>query len=251
MKIAMAQMACVQSEKNRNVAHVLQLLDRATAFRADLVVLPECSDLGWLADAACEEAEPIDGPFITKVREWAREHSIWISIGWTERDKNHVYNAAVLIDCVGRPVLHHRKIHVLDIAQHLYRRGTSLRVVDTEFGRIGMDICADSWVDHNTKAMADMGAWLVVSPCAWASPAGKEEETSLSHQKHYQDRTTERDIVLVGVSGVGDLTEGPWAGQLLQGNSLAYGPGGRQLCRGQTSEEEVLTIDVSPPGSTA
>ena len=66
------------------------------------------------------------------------------------------------------------------------------------------------------------------------------------HQKHYTDRTTERDITLVGVSGVGELTEGPWRGMVLQGNSLAYGPGGEQLCRGKTNEEELLLVDVFP-----
>jgi len=40
------------------------------------------------------------------------------------------------------------------------------------------------------------------------------------------------------------VTEGPWKGRVLQGNSLVTGPGGTPLLTGPTNEPALLTVTL-------
>lgn len=53
---------------------------------------------------------------------------------------------------------------------------------------------------------------------------------------------------MVGVSNVGRMTGGPWAGRRCIGCSLAVGPGGAVPARGPYGEraEAVVCVDVRP-----
>jgi hypothetical protein len=58
-------------------------------------------------------------------------------------------------------------------------------------------------------------------------------------------------MTVIGVSNVGWLSAGPWAGRKCIGASLAVGPGGEILARGPYGESaEALipvSVDVRPP----
>ena len=43
-------------------------------------------------------------------------------------------------------------------------------------------------------------------------------------------------MYIISPNGVGAVTEGPWKGRLLQGNSLVTGPNGEGLLKGPTNE---------------
>jgi predicted amidohydrolase len=95
----------------------------------------------------------------------ARRHHRWISAGCLEKDGDKVYNSAVIIDRSGRIVLKHRKIDTLPwLTKDLYDLGNpeDIRTVDTEFGRLGLTICADNFNLKNPQRVADQGAWLLI-----------------------------------------------------------------------------------------
>ena len=46
-------------------------------------------------------------------------------------------------------------------------------------------------------------------------------------------------------NGVGSVTEGPWKGRILQGNSLVTGPNGDALLQGPTNQPAFLTFRLS------
>jgi predicted amidohydrolase len=48
----------------------------------------------------------------------------------------------------------------------------------------------------------------------------------------------------VAANGVGPVTQGPWKGRVLQGNSLVVGPDGRKLLEGPTHQPALLTAVV-------
>ena len=54
------------------------------------------------------------------------------------------------------------------------------------------------------------------------------------------------DVTVIGVSHVGRLTAGPWAGRKVIGRSLAVGPGGEVLARGPYGEhaEALVVVEV-------
>ena len=55
-------------------------------------------------------------------------------------------------------------------------------------------------------------------------------------------------MTVIGVSNVGPITGGPWAGRKCIGCSLAVGPGGEILAEGPYGEaaEPVMCVEVQP-----
>jgi predicted amidohydrolase len=227
------------------------MIRRAGELRCDFVVLPECLDLGWTCPAARELAEPVPGPRTARLAAAAREAGLHVAAGITERDGARIYNAAVLIAPDGEIVRKHRKINELDIAHHVYARGESIGVAPTPFGPVGLDICADNFPETPElgQAIALMGARLLLSPCAWAVDADHDNQREPYGElwlTAYGRHARESGLTIAGVSSVGWLTGGPWAGRKCIGCSLAVGPSG-VLARGPYGEraEEFLWFDLN------
>ena len=250
----MAQILVEGGRPDANLARAAAAVREAAATGCRLVVLPECLDVGWTDPSARELARPIPGPRTDILTRAAREAGVYVAAGLVERAGDHLFNTAVLIDPAGRIVLHHRKINELDIALDLYAVGDRLGVVETELGTLGLAICADNFgtslaVSH---VLALMGAQVILSPSAWAEDADHDNAKEPYGQlwlDSYTELARLSDVTVVGVSNVGAITGGPWAGRVCIGCSLAVGPGGEVLARGPYGlrAEAVVAVEVRPP----
>lgn len=244
LRIGLGQVRVVMGDKRANVAALLGAIDEAAAARCDVAVLPECSLAGWLSASAREAAEPIPGPFTKKLQELAKRRRMAIVAGLEERDDGRVYNSAVMIGRDGTILGRHRKVNELEIGLKTYTKGTSLNVFDFEGRPTALTICADSWTPTVTDALHEMGARLIFSPSAWAVDPGGEATNIAWIQECYRLRAAGRDLTIVSPNGVGDVTEGPWKGRILQGNSLVTGPNGTRLLQGPTNKPGLLTTNL-------
>ena len=257
--LAMAQMLVEGGKLDENLSRAEGMIEQASLRRCAFVVLPECLDLGWTHPTARSLAAPIPGPCSDRLSEAARKHSIHVVAGLTERDGDVIYNTAVLISPDGRILLKHRKINILTIAQDVYAIGDRLGVARTDYGVVGVNICADNFPSSLAlgHSLARMGARLLLSPSAWAVPADHDNE-----QEPYGDlwRTAYTalaklyDIAIVGVSSVGWIDGGPWAGRKCIGCSLAMGPGGTILAQGPYGESAealvIVPVEIIPQTAT-
>jgi predicted amidohydrolase len=252
MKLAIVQMLVEPGRKEANLARAEQRIANAAASGAQVILLPEAMPLGWTHPSARTEADAIpDGESCLRLRQAARSHGVFICSGVIERAANLIFNAAVLIDPAGDVILHHRKIHELDIAHDLYTRGERLSVVDTCFGRIGMMICADGFAPGQciSRTLGVMGARTILSPCAWAVPAGHDntrEPYGRLWLDNYSPVARDFEMVIAGASNVGPITAGPWQGRKCIGNSLVIGCRGQELARAPHGEtaETILLVDI-------
>jgi predicted amidohydrolase len=242
-----------------NVARAVAMIGRAAASGCAVVVLPECADVGWTHPGARELAQPIPGPTVDRIAEAARANGIHVVAGLTERaGGERLYNAAVLLGPDGRLLLRHRKINELDVGHDLYDVGDSLGVAHTPLGTIAVNVCADNFPDTLVfaHAQARMGAQVLLSPSAWAVDADHDDARDRYGglwETAYTSVARLFDMAVVGVSNVGRLTAGPWAGRKCIGCSLAVGPGGAILARGPYGEaaESLVVVDVpvKPPAA--
>lgn len=244
MKIAILQMPVVMGQEEKNVNMAMRMIAEAANTNPDFIVLPECPFLGWLAENSAKSAEPVPGSTTHLLSRKAMGNTVYIVSGLTEIEESTVYNSAVIVDRRGSVCLKHRKINELDIGLKIYTRGTTLGVVETKFGRVGLSICADSWVPHITQTLAAMGARVIFSPCAWACEKGEEEENIRQIKEHYANRTKESNVYLIGANAVGEITEGEWKGKVLRGSSLVYGPGGKLIAEGMANEPQILHCNI-------
>ncbi len=251
-RIALIQMAVRSGDLKGNISHATAMIGDAAEEGASLALLPECLDLGWCCPSCDSDAGPIpDGPACRSLIRAARENSIHVCAGITEKAGDRIYNAAVLIDPQGKILLHHRKIHELEFGRKFYSRGDRLGVVDTELGVIGLMICADGFVDDLaiSRTLGQMGAEMILSPCAWAVPSGHDNELEPYGdlwRESYRPIANEFGCAILGASNVGVIGGGEWNGRPCIGCSLVIGRGGEEVLQGPygPKAESVLYVDL-------
>jgi len=247
--VGMGQMLVEANQPERNLERAAGMIRRAAELGCAFIVLPECLDFGWTHPAAVQGAAPVPGPCSDALCRAAADAGIYVAAGLTERCGNRIYNAAVLVSPAGQIILKHRKINVLTIAQDIYSTGTSLGVADTEYGVVGLNICADNFSSSLAlgHSIARMGAELLLSPCAWAVDADHDNEKQpygAGWREAYGELARLYDITVIGVSNVGPITAGVWAGRKCIGCSLAVGPGGAILAQAPYGADSECLVPV-------
>ncbi|MFX0100634.1 MAG: carbon-nitrogen hydrolase family protein [Candidatus Hodarchaeota archaeon] len=255
VKLGMGQMLVIGGDVGRNLFNASKMIKDAAYKGCEIIVLPECLDIGWTNPVATEMATPIPGDYSNQLCVVAKENNIHVVAGLTEREEDDIYNAAVLISNKGEILLKHRKINVLGIAQNLYSTGNSLAVAKTNIQgeeiKIGINICADNFSSSLAlgHSLARMGAQMILSPSAWAVDVNHDNSKNPyggMWKESYLTLTRLYDISVIGVSNVGRIEGGPWDGKICIGNSIAMGPGGELIAEGTNGvdAEELIVIDV-------
>lgn len=231
MKIGMGQMLVEAGDLEGNLHRAAAFAEEAQQLGCEILVLPECCDLGWANPDDLALAEPVPGKTSEWFRSLAMRCQLYLAAGLTEKDGDRYYNTAVLYSPQGELLLKHRKINVLTGIEDMYSVGDRLGVVDTPVGRIGMSICADNLEESAVigRVLGRMGCQLLLSPSSWAV-----DDAFLAEKKRYgQEWKTPYTALadtygmsIVGVSNVGEVTKGAWKGWHCIGNSISIGPGG-------------------------
>lgn len=252
MRLGLGQMLVEYGNPESNISRACSAVREGGQRGCDVVLLPECLDLGWANPAGRELAELIPGPRSQSLCKAAEQAGVYVAAGLTEHATDRVYNSAVLISPEGEILLHHSKINELDFAREIYATGTSLQTADTGIGRIGLAICADLFPETNAigKALALMGAELILCPCSWAVPVDydyKRVPYGGLWLESYSDIARTYHVTVAGVSNVGLITAGEWAGRICIGCSLVVGAGGNVLARGAygQSAEELRIVEIA------
>lgn len=253
-RLGLIQMRVEPGDFRGNVGRAITHVGRAVAEGAQVVVLPEAMDCGWTHPSARLHAASVPGgDTYEQLATAATRHSVYLCSGLTERDGGAVYNAAVLLSPRGELLLHHRKLNELDIGHDLYAQGDRLGVARTPLATFGLMICADGFAAGHvvSRTLALMGADVILSPSAWAVPAD-HDHAKTPYGREWRDCyipvAGEFGLWVVGVSNVGPVTGGPWAGRRCIGCSLVVAPGGREVVHGPYGEgaETLLYVDVEP-----
>jgi predicted amidohydrolase len=224
----MVQMRVDGGCKAENLARADARIAEAASHGAEVVVLPEALNLGWTHPSASTQADAVP------------ESETCRRLGAAAGSQ--VFNAALLFGPDGALLLRHRKINELDIGRQYYQTGDRLLVAKTDLGPIGVMICADAFAPGQvlSRALAMMGARVILSPCAWAVPADHDNSRQAYGQlwrDNYGPVARDFKVWIAGVSNVGPLHEGPWAGHKCIGCSLLVGPDGEQVLMGRYGQD--------------
>jgi N-carbamoylputrescine amidase len=244
----MAQLAIEDGNLELNMALAETAAAEAARLRVDLLNLPEAADWGWLHQHARRDALPVPGKYTDFLGALARRFNCWISAGCLEKDGVHVYNSAVTIDRAGKIVLKHRKIDTLPwLTKDLYEAGCAdhIQVLDTEFGRIGLTICADNFNLKCPLRVAELGAWLLVAPYGFAAEPSRLEQNSEEFQTHILSVAAGTGLWVIGTNSVqGAVQGGPWKGWVHSGCSTIGRPDGTAGATGKFAEPDLVVVDV-------
>ena len=252
--LAMVQMYVEPGNLATNLAHAEELIQEASANKADVVLLPELLDLGWTHPSAKEHAEPIpNGKTCRRLAEAAKKNDVYLCAGIAERDGDAIYNSAVIIDNKGKVLIKHRKLNELSIGHDVYDQGDRLGVCHTPFGTFGLMICADAFAkDHVlSRSLCYMGADVILSPASWAVPPDHNNETDPygdAWRGFYMPVAREFSVWIAAASNVGPITAGPWKNWNTIGCSLLIAADGKEILNGPygPKAEKILYHTIKP-----
>jgi len=245
VRTAMCQIVCIDGDRRGNLVRIESAVAEAASAGARIACLPETAIYGWVNPEAHDRAHPIPGTDSQRLCEIAKRHKAFLCVGLAEKDGNDLYDSALLIDDTGRILLKHRKIILLsELMTPPYAAGDEVHVVQTEFGRIGLLICADTHDPEILTRMAQLEPDLVLVPYGYAAP----EEAWPEHGK-----VLERVVVtaaqafkapVIGTNLLGQITHGPWAGYTYAGHSVAADRTGAILAVGRDFDRDIVVVTV-------
>ncbi len=251
IKIGIGQLHVNGGNAALNLKNAVVFVRDAAAAQCDIIVLPEALDFGWTHSSALTAAQPIPGANSELLQSAAKDNSIYVIAGLTERSGDKIHNTAILISPKGEILAKHRKINILDIARHIYTPGTSCTVTPTELGMIGMNICADNSPATNElgHVMGYMGADIILSPCSWAVPPDFDNiKTPYGDiwKESYTEIAKKHGIPVIGVSNTGLVKDGEWKGWWCIGASLVVSKDGEIQNQFDYTKEgsKLYTIEV-------
>ena len=115
LKLGLCQMK-VTADKAENLRHARELIDKAAAGGAELVMLPEMFNCPYENAAFPVYAEPAGGESWQMLSRAAKENGVYLVGGSVpELEAGKIYNTSFLFDREGRELARHRKVHLFDI----------------------------------------------------------------------------------------------------------------------------------------
>ena len=170
-----------------------------------------------------------------------------ISLGLDEKDGDKLFDSAILVDKSGKLLWKHRKLNVLAwLMSPPYAEGRAqdVGVVETEFGRIGLVICADTFGDAIAERIEKLAPDLMLVPYGWAAPVGQWPAHAKDLERLVEKRAAQWKCPVVGTDVVGQMTHGPWKGQTFGGASVVVDASGKLLDVLRDRDVEVRTVTL-------
>lgn len=246
VKIAMCQIFALDGDRSGNFARIDHAMGEAKEMGADIACFPETSILGWVNPAAHERAFAIPGPDTDRLGELARKHGIYVCIGLAEKEGDRLYDSVVLMDENGHILLKHRKINILThLMDPPYTPGQGVQAVDTKWGRIGLMICADSFIASISAEMKALEPDILLIPYGWAAPENDWPGHGENLKSVVQGAAKATGAYVIGTDLVGEISSGPWRGMVYGGQSVAVRPDGEVIAVARDRDREVRLVRVA------
>jgi nitrilase len=259
IRAAVAQVGSVLFDTPSTLKKVEMRCHEAASASAQLLVFPEAllggypkgltfgATVGNRTDEGREHfrrysqaAIECPGPETETLASWAKELSLHIVIGVVERAGGTLYCSSLLFSPQQGLIAKHRKLMPTGSERLIWGLGdgSTMQVVDTELGRIGMAICWENYMPLYRQHLYNQGVQL------WCAPTVDAREIWQSSMRHiaYEGRC----FVL---SACQFLAKDDWqqdlreAGGEIDGRSLVVSPRG-EIISGPAEGERLLTADL-------
>ncbi|HEY1987132.1 MAG TPA: carbon-nitrogen hydrolase family protein [Terracidiphilus sp.] len=247
VRLAICQILVIDGDRDGNFRRIEYALEQGEAQHADIAIFPESAILGWENPDAHRTAAAIPGKDSERIAALAKKYHLMIAMGLDEKDGNQLYDAAILVDKTGKLLWKHRKINVLpELMTPPYAQGKAedIGVVETEFGRIAVLICADTFTDAHLQRLKALKPDLMLVPYGWAAPNDQWPQHAKVLEDLVKKRAAEMACPMAGVDLVGEMTHGPWAGQTYGGSSFVADGTGKILLTLRDRDTDFQVIDV-------
>jgi predicted amidohydrolase len=247
MRVALAQIAPVLADRQRNLDLHLEQIRLAARQQADLIIFPELSLTGYfLRDMVPDVALSPASPEIKQLLDAAGKMAV--VLGFVEESSQHRFYNAVLYAEGGQIIHLHRKVYLptygLFDEQRYFAAGDRFQAFNTaRFGRVGMLICEDFW--HLSAAAIMQAEEVDMLICPSNSPGrgvdGPKIRTAETYEHLSKSYAQLMGAVVVFVNRVGFED-----GLCFWGGSAVVGPDGRTIVEAPMLDESLTLAAFDP-----
>jgi omega-amidase len=239
MKIAAAQISCLLGNPDANLLKVRDFAARAKQSGADLIVFPEMIDTGYSMPIIQTHAASWTSGFVPGLQEVARELSIAMVSGVSERDGACIYNSQIFVDHTGNILAKYRKTHLYAVApveeQKWFAPGDAFASFAFSGLRFGFSICYDlRFPEMYRKLVAEQNANALIISSAWPFPRLEHFRTLAVA------RAIENQSYVIASNRVGK-DDDLW----FCGSSAIIDPRGVVIAAASADREELIEAEIS------
>jgi N-carbamoylputrescine amidase len=248
-----ALQAALSDDMDANIAKVSALVREAAGKGADVILPSELFAGHYFCKTQDEKHFARAFPWKTHpaaiaMAKLAKELGVVIPVSIFEKAGPHYYNSAVIVDADGDLLGVYRKSHIPDgpgyQEKYYFRPGdTGFKVWDTKKGRIGVGVCWDQWFPEAARAMALMGADVLLYPTAIGAepPEVGEGDTAARWRRAMLGHAVSNCIPVAAANRIGAEQD-----QTFYGTSFICDEAGEILSElGRTEEgAAIATIDL-------
>ncbi|SFU56256.1 Predicted amidohydrolase [Clostridium sp. DSM 8431] len=206
-------------DKEANINSMIDYIEEAHNKGVKMILFPEMSVTGYASSSepssevykmAVEEAEYIDGPTAEKIAEIADIYDMWIIYGASEKiegDDNHAYNSAFACSPEGEVTAYEK---ITPVEGSWCTPGTTPVILDTEFGKVGLSICYDTYATPELERYYSAnGCKIILNPTAtsrsYYDTDGDGKANDEGWEWYYKNRLesiTSREGILIASSNL-------------------------------------------------
>ena len=259
--VAAVQMNCGR-DVQENIQHADSLVRSAAEKGAQIILLPELFERQYFCQERRYEyyafAKPVsENDAVQHFIKLAKELQAVLPISFYERDGNVLYNSVAVIDADGSLLGVYRKTHIPD--DHYYQEkfyftpgNTGFNVWNTRFGRIGVGICWDQWFPEAARAMAIMGAQLLLYPTAIGSEPILDTDSMPHWRRTMQGHAAANVVPVIAANRYGlesvepcDENGGQKSALRFYGSSFITDETGELIVHAERSGDSVITAKLN------
>jgi len=239
MKVAVAQISCELGDFDANLRKIRDIAGVAKKSGAKVVVFPEMSDTGYSMPVIQKHARAWRDGAVAEIEDTAKQNSIAIVAGISDRDGNSIFNAQILVDAHGEVIAKYRKTHLVTAAPLDERvclsPGNEFVSFKLDNFTIGLSICYDLRFPEMARTLVvKHGANVIVNSSAW--PVVRAEHLRILALA----RAVENQSYLIIANRVGTDD-----GVTFCGSSLIVDPSGKILAAASVDREELIEAEIS------
>lgn len=238
-RIAAAQINCTVGDLDGNSKKIVEYLQKARSFGADMVSFPELAVTGYPPEDLLLKASFVTDNIKALGRIAKSAGDIAAIVGFVDKDKCNIYNAAAVIyDGEVKGVCHKEFLPNYGVfdEKRYFKPGTDSQVFQLGELLFGVNICEDIWhVEGPLLTQANLGAKLIVTINSSPYHAGKMKE----REDVVRKRAKANNVVISYTNLVGGQDE-----LVFDGQSMIVGSSGHVLARAEAFKEDMIVVDV-------
>lgn len=243
LRVSLVQMK-VTNNVEENVNTAIQLIKQAATSNPDVVILPENFHIMGRRAEFYENAETLDGPTLTTLRELAKELNLYIVAGTMNLrvpNEEKLRNTCCVINPDGEIQDTYTKIHSFNAqigdrnidSSKVEEAGNDIVVTNIKGVPVGLSVCFDIRFPEMFRILALKGAKVILTPAIFMLHTGKDHWEVL-----LKARAIENQVFMVAPASYGKV---PPHNEWSYGRSMVVDPWGVVIAQASDTTTVITT----------